>query len=272
VENSDDVEALTRETQRIWESKAAFWDERMGEGNQFQRVLVGPASERLLAVRAGEVVLDVACGNGVMSRRLARLGAQVVATDFSPTSLERAKLRAPEHAERIAYALVDATDEAQLLALGEGRFDAAVCNMALQDMTTIQPLLRALGRLLKPSGRFVFSVPHPAFNIPAGSTLALTEQDRAGELVEQRSVHVSKYLRVAPSRGAGMPGEPQPHWYFHRPLSELLGACFAAGFVLDALEEPAFGTEHRSARPLGWANFHDIPPVLVARLRRGGSS
>ena len=44
---------------------------------------------------------------------------------------------------------MDATDAAQLLALGAGRFDAAVCNMALMDMTTIDPLLRALPRLLK---------------------------------------------------------------------------------------------------------------------------
>ncbi len=266
----DELRALTEETQQIWDSKAAFWDERMGEGNQFQRVLVGPASERLLQVQAGEVVLDVACGNGVFSRRLAQLGAHVVATDFSPTFLERAKARATEHMDRIEYVLADATDEAQLLALGEQRFDAAVCNMALQDMTVIEPLLHALTRLLKPCGRFVFSAPHPAFNVPAGSRLALEEEDRAGELVEVFYVKVSNYLRVPPTKGAGMPGEPAPHFYFHRPLNVLLGACFAAGFVLDALEEPAFGADDRAGRPLGWANFKDIPPVIVARLRLVG--
>lgn len=267
-----DLHALTRETQQIWDRKAAFWDERMGEGNQFQRVLVGPASERLLEVRPGEGVLDVACGNGVFSRRLAHLGAHVVATDFSPTFLERARARTTEHADRIEYILVDATDEAQLLALGEGRFDAAVCNMALQDMTMIEPLVHSLPKLLRPGGRFVFSVPHPAFNVPGGSKLALEEEDHAGELVEVYYVKVSNYLRVPPTKGAGMPGEPAPHYYFHRPLSVLLGACFAAGFVLDALEEPAFGPEDRAGRPLGWANYKDIPPVLVARLRRAGPS
>lgn len=47
----------------------------------------------------------------------------------------------------------------------------------------------------------------------------------------------------------------------------LLGACFAAGFVLDGLEEPAFGPEDRGGRPLSWLNYTEIPPVLVARLR-----
>jgi len=263
----DDLRALTRETQQIWDSKAAYWDERMGEGNPFQRVLVGPASERLLQVQPGEVVLDVACGNGVFSRRLAQLGAHVVATDFSAIFLERAQARATEHADRITYVLADATDEIQLLALGERRFDAAVCNMALQDMTMIEPLLRSLTRLLKPGGRFVFSVPHPAFNFPAGSRLALEEEDRAGALVEVYYVKVSNYLRTPPVKGAGMPGEPAPHFFFYRPISVLFGAWVASGFVLDALEEPAFGPEDQARRPLVWDTFKYIPPLLVARLR-----
>ena len=258
------LRALTDETQRIWESKAAFWDEQMGEGNAFQRVLVGPASERLLRIQPGERVLDVACGNGVFSRRLAQLGAQVVATDFSPTFLERARARSSAD---IDYILADATDEEQLLALGEGRFEAIVCNMAIQDMTTIEPLFRAVARLLKPEGRFVFSVPHPAFNIPAGAKLMLEEDDRDGSLVETYAVKVTNYLHLDPVKGTGMANEPTPHHYFHRPLHTLLGVCFEAGFVIDGLEEPAFGPEDHGTRALGWSNYKHIPPVLVARLR-----
>ena len=258
--------ALTRETQQIWDEKAAYWDERMGEGNAFHRALVGPAVESLLAPQAGELILDIACGNGQFSRRLAALGASVVATDFSPIFLERARARSAVVAPKIDYRLVDATDEAALLALGTGRFDAAVCNMALMDMTTIEPLLRALRALLKPGGRFVFAVPHPCFNSNA-TTLALEEEDRAGELRETRSVRIAAYLDIPPGKGAGMPGEPQPHYYFHRPLHELLGACFAVGFALDGLLEPAFGPDAADIRPLSWANFTQIPPALAARLR-----
>ncbi len=263
-----DPRQLNSENQQLWERKAQFWDARMGEGKQFQRVLVGPASERLLEVRPGEVVLDVARGNGVMSRRLAQLGATVVATDFSSMLLERARSRTIEHADRIEYLLADATDEAQLLALGEGRFDTAVCNMALQHMANIGRLMRALPRLLRPPSRFVFSVPHPAFNFPLGSKLALEEEDREGNLVEVYSVTVSNYLHVPLTKSTGMSGEPTPHYFFHRPLHVLLGACLENGFVLDGLEEPAFGPQHEAGRPLGWANFTDIPLVFVARLRR----
>ncbi len=257
---------LNRETQSIWDENAAFWDEKMGEGSQFQRLLVGPATERLLSLRPGESVLEVACGNGVFARRLAELGAQVLACDFSARLLELARARASRHSERIEYRLVDATDEGQLLALGERRFDAAVCNMALMDMAAIDPLLRALARLLKPGGRFVFTLLHPCFNHSA-SRLTVEEEDRDGELVNTYAVKVVRYLNIPPTKGLAIVGQPRPHYYFHRPLSALFNACFAAGFALDGIEEPGFDAEAQSERPLSWANFREIPPVLAARMR-----
>ena len=47
---SDNPREIVPETQAIWDEKAEFWDERMGAGNTFQRVLIGPASERPLAI------------------------------------------------------------------------------------------------------------------------------------------------------------------------------------------------------------------------------
>ena len=268
-----DETALARQVHEAWNKKAAFWDERMGEGNAFQRVLISPATERLLKVRSTETVLDVACGNGVFSRRLAELGAAVVAIDFSEKFVELAQTRTKEagYGEAVEYLVADATDEKQMLALGERRFDAAVCNMALMDMPTIDPLMRALRRLLKPTGRFVFSVQHPAFNSNA-IRLVLEGEDRDGALVETYSVKVTGYLHVPPGKGAGMPGEPVPHLYFHRPLSELFGACFKAGFTLDGMEEPSFaeigdGSRSDASPFFSWENFPDIPPVLVARAR-----
>ncbi|HEY8447332.1 MAG TPA: class I SAM-dependent methyltransferase [Thermomicrobiales bacterium] len=259
--------SLVSDVRERWEAKAAFWDERMGDGNAFQRILIGPACERLLAVQPGEQILDVACGNGVFARRLSALGARVVAVDFSERFLELAKTRGAPPPGEIDYRLVDATDEEQLLALGEGRFDAAVCNMALMDMPVIAPLFRAVRRLLVPGGRFVFSIQHPAFN---SNAVQLGAETSGRDLSGGRYVKIFGYLSVPPGLGAGMPGEPTPHWYFHRPLSEVFGDCFAAGFVLDGLEEPAFGPEHATAEPLSWLNYTDIPPVLVARMRPAG--
>ena len=61
----------------------------------------------------------------------------------------------------VDYRVIDAVDSEALLSLGGTRFDAAVCSMALMDMSDIAPLIGALPALLKPGGRFVFTVMHP---------------------------------------------------------------------------------------------------------------
>jgi 2-polyprenyl-3-methyl-5-hydroxy-6-metoxy-1,4-benzoquinol methylase len=265
--NHSDAQArLAAEVRDIWNAKAAFWDEHMGEGNAFQLELIGPAVERLLAVRPDERILDVGCGNGVSSRRLAHLGARVVAIDYSDRFLELARSRSQDLSDRIEYQLVDAADKEQLLALGQGRFDALVCNMVLMDMPVIDPLARAGRRLLAPGGRFVFAVQHPAFNSNAVRFCAETETRGDGAEVTRHAVKMSDYLVVPPGKGMGMPGEPEPHWYFHRPLHELFGTFFQAGFVLDGLEEPALSTQNAYPHELSWSNLPGIPPILVGRF------
>jgi hypothetical protein len=68
--NSDLTQTLNEEGRELWNQKATFWDALPGdEGNSFHRRLVAPTVERRLALQPGERVLDVACGNGVMSRQ-----------------------------------------------------------------------------------------------------------------------------------------------------------------------------------------------------------
>jgi 2-polyprenyl-3-methyl-5-hydroxy-6-metoxy-1,4-benzoquinol methylase len=260
------------ETRDAWNANAAFWDNYMGDaGNDFVNVLIWPAVKRLLSLQPGERVLDIACGNGLYAHRLAALGAEVAAFDFASDMIAQARRRSTDQAERITFSVLDATDEAALLALGEGQFDAAVCLMALMDMAEIDPLLRTLPRLLRPGGRFVFAVTHPCFNSTSAVHVGEME-DRAGTIVTTYSVKVSQYMTPSTAHGLAIRGQPKPQLYFDRPLHALLGAAFAAGFVVDALEERAFPPDHPAGRnPLAWgANFSEIPAVLIARLRHAG--
>src|SRR5215469_6169342 len=141
-----DFPELAGESRDIWDQNAHWWDTRMGEGNDWHRMLIAPAVEKLLAVQPGERVLDLACGNGQFARRLAALGARVLACDSSTAFLDCARLRTSDHSERIEYRLIDVTNEEHLAALGTGEFDAAVCNMALMDIACITPLLQAVRR------------------------------------------------------------------------------------------------------------------------------
>jgi len=241
------------EAGRVWDRIASWWDDRIGDGNATQDLLVEPAQERLLALAPGETVLDIACGAGRFTRRMAARGARVVAFDRCEPFLERARQKTTD--DKIEYHRIDATDRDAMLALGRGRFDAAVATMALMDIACLTPLLEALPELLKPEGRFVFSVSHPSFN----SGDARVEADG--------SVRVTDYVTPRAMLGDGIRGQPEPHVYLHRPLGAMLDAWFDKGFVLDRLEEPPFPQEGRTGS--GWPR--GIPQVLVARLvlRRG---
>jgi 2-polyprenyl-3-methyl-5-hydroxy-6-metoxy-1,4-benzoquinol methylase len=248
-----------------WDTNARFWDARMADGNDFFNSLVWPSVETLLGPQSGEVLLDVACGNGVTSRRLSRAGASVVAFDFSHEMIRAAVERGDN---QVDYRVVDATDADALRGLGPGRFDGALCSMALMDLADTRPLMQALTSLLRPGGRFVFAVLHPCFNSPAAVQMGEL-QDRAGTIVTTYSIKISRYLTPYTQVGLAMHGQPVPHPYFHRPLGVLLSEGFEAGLVLDALEERSFPPENTSgSAPLSWnGRFSEIPPVLVGRMR-----
>ena len=267
---TDDLKSANEKTRQVWNQNAGFWDEHMGEGNDFVEVLIWPATMRLRELKAGEHILDIACGNGLSSRRLAAMGAQVTAFDFAAEMIAFARKRTSHQAQaaQIDYRVLDATDERALLGLGVCQFDGAICNMALFDMAEINPLLRALTRLLRPGGRFVFSVLHPCFN-SARITHNAEADYTNGDLSFTYAVKVFGYLTARVEPAQAIFGQPKKQLVFHRPLQELLGACFTAGFVLDGLEEPGFPSDHPAGKnPLSWGkNFSEIPPVLAARLR-----
>jgi 2-polyprenyl-3-methyl-5-hydroxy-6-metoxy-1,4-benzoquinol methylase len=77
-----------------WEEMAAWWDEKQGEeGDLWHRTLIDPTLLRVLGPVENLDVLDLACGNGYIARKLARSEARVVGVDaFTPISLGLAEM------------------------------------------------------------------------------------------------------------------------------------------------------------------------------------
>lgn len=229
-----DFTGTTEESRRRWEANADYWDARMGDAsNSFHRSVVRPRTEELLDVRAGELVLDIACGTGNFSQRLADKGARVVAFDYSEKLVAHAKRRRPAYPEQIAFHVCDATRYAQLTALNQEKpFDKAVANMAVMDIADIRPLFQAVAAMLKPGGVFVFSTHHPCFARP--DSTYLTERVHEGEAIR---------------------GQPVKQLYYHRSLQDMCRTCFDAGFVIDGFfEEPD--------------DDEEIPVIIIVRLKK----
>jgi 2-polyprenyl-3-methyl-5-hydroxy-6-metoxy-1,4-benzoquinol methylase len=254
------------ENRRIWDANARWWDDRIGDGNEYQTELIEPATERLLAIRAGETILDAACGAGRFTRRMAAVGAHVVAFDYSTAFIARARERTPSDAT-IEYHVLDVSNAEAVLALGAARFDKAVCTMAIMDMPEIRPLFGSLSRLLAPGSAFVFSVTHPCFHTAAIQRFTEISEEDGGRHVVRSGVKVSSYLAPFARKTEGIIGQPEPQWFFHRPLSALFRAGFEAGFVVDGLEEPGFVDTHTRKPGVSWHDMPDVPPIMVVRMK-----
>jgi 2-polyprenyl-3-methyl-5-hydroxy-6-metoxy-1,4-benzoquinol methylase len=271
MNNEKEDRALVSEVREIWDRNAAFWNKSMGEGNRFHRLLVAPMMESLLAVRRDQRILDLACGQGYFSMRLIELGATVVALDISRGMLELAEKRLKDFSHRIRFAAVDVTDRAALADLAHsGPFDKVVANMALMDVPYLEPMAEVLPTLITPWASFVISVLHPCFNMNLGCRLGAEEEDRDGTITLERYVRVSRYITPYAVKYTGIIGQPAPHYYFHRPLVELLRPFLSNGWVLDGLQESSFPSAEPNARLFSWEHYQEIPPVLAFRLRHGG--
>jgi trans-aconitate methyltransferase len=119
------------------------WDaEQYTRSGGFVAEMGEPVAE-LLAPRAGERILDLGCGDGRLTERIAAAGAAVVAVDASPAMVEAAVRRGLD--ARVMSA--DALDF-------EAEFDAVFSNAVLHWVLEPQKAIAGIHRALKPSGRF----------------------------------------------------------------------------------------------------------------------
>ena len=261
------AEATNDGVRAAWDALAPFWDEQMEAGKTWQRTLIAPAVERLLELQDGERVLELACGNGEFARRMTELGANVLATDFSEPMLERARARGGA----IDYRQLDATDREAIAALAaDGSFDAVVSNMAIMDMTDIEPMAEAVGTLVRPRGRFVVSTLHPSFN--SGDAVRITEesQDEHGRIVRTHSIKRGSYITPSTGKGVALETQPVTQWYFDRPLQDVVAPFFDHGWVMDGLVEPVLEAPTRRSTSSPASSCSDSAGPLRRRSMDGG--
>ena len=208
-----------KESLEAWEANAEFWDNYMGdESNFFHCDLVRPYTEELLSVEIGDLVLDIACGNGNFSERLVQHGAKVVAFDYSAKMVELARKRRVSAQDSVEFKQCDATDYSELVKLASGRkFSKAVANMAIMDISDIEPLFIALSQILSVGGVFVFSTHHPCFTHPN-----------------------SDYFTSCVHKGVAIEEQPVLQNYYHRSVQDIFSLAFKNGFCIDGFHEIPF--------------------------------
>ncbi len=220
-----------------WENVADWYDRLVGdEGSEYHRKVVLPGVLRLLAPAAGQAVVDVACGQGILCRRLRELDVRVTGVDAAPALIDAARQRGPADVD---YRVGDARD---LSFLPESGFAGAACVLAIQNIHPIAPVFEGAARVLRPWGRFVVVMMHPAFRGPKETSWGW---DEAAKVQYRR---VDRYLVPRKTPIVAHPGSaPDVYtWTFHKPVETFVKAARKAGMMIDALEE---WPSHKTSEP-----------------------
>jgi SAM-dependent methyltransferase len=237
-------------TEPTWSDIAPWYDALVRAGSGPHETAVA-CLLRLAGPLEGLDVLDIACGQGLATRALARGGARrVVGIDDSPAMLELAR-RHDEPGAPITYR----ADDARVLATcGDATFDVVTCQLGLMDIPDLDATLAAVRRALRPGGAFAFVIGHPCFLAP-GARPTTTGDGRA-------AIEVTEYLDERFWRSTN-PNGVRRAGNHHRTLATYLNALVAAGLAVEAVEEPAAGPLLADERPV----YTQLPIFFAARTR-----
>lgn len=133
--------------------------------------------DRLLGLKAGERVLEVGCGVGHLTKRLASRGIDITGIDVNPNASEIAGT------DRVM------TMRAESLAFPDDTFDAIVSVHAIEHIPELEEALVEMGRVLRPGGRVLFIYPaEPIQGLYAIPTSIILH----GTPMKAREVHCQK--------------------------------------------------------------------------------
>jgi trans-aconitate methyltransferase len=122
------------------------WDTELYEARHNFVWRLGEGVVELLRPQAGERILDLGCGPGQLTKKIAESGADVMGLDASPEMIGQARQNYPE----LRFVLRDAA-----AMQFENEFDAVFSNAALHWMLDPAAVVRGVARALRTGGRFV---------------------------------------------------------------------------------------------------------------------
>ncbi len=235
-----------------WSDIAAWYDELVATGSGPHETAVHSLLS-LVPELNGQIVLDLACGQGLATRALADAGAQqVIGIDASSEMISIARDHGAPAGSDVSY-LVD--DAQELGTVGTATFDGATCQLGLMDMPDLDSTLAAVRRVLKADGWFVFVIGHPCFLVPDATSATLPDGRPATTV---SGYFEERFWRSSNPQGVRRAGN------YHRTLATYLNGLVRAGFGVEAVDEPQATPLLAQQQPL----YREVPIFFAARVRR----
>ena len=199
-----------------WNRIASEYCEKIGEGGR-QPEIIEPLLERIGEPR-GMSILDLGCGQGWLCNELSKQGSSVIGVEGSDRMIDRARAQHP-HLDFHVFDLDDGLPELDC------DFDLVIANMIVMDLPRMDRLFSDVSQVLKASGRFLMTLPHPCFFNQK------SHQDDSGKWFKK----VTGYLKLEIWRIDSFGG----HNHYHRKLSNYINTLSEAGLLVSWIQEPA---------------------------------
>ena len=246
-----------------WEAAGKWYDQAVGkEGHYYHQQVVIPNVLKLLELTKTPTpaLLDLACGQGVLSRALPpHVAYQGV--DGSPSLISSA-----ENRNKNKNHLFLSQDICTPLTLPSQFYTHATCILALQNLQYPERALQQAARCLQAKGSFILVINHPCFRIPRQSHWGMD----ADKKIQYR--RIDRYLstlqiplQVHPGKGSDSPTV----WTYHYSLSMIVQFLVQAGFVIDCMEE--WTSDKKSTGPCAkWEDRArtEFPLFLAIRAKK----
>jgi len=235
-----------------WSANADVWEAGYDERGDFNRKYCSdPVLLSFLGDVGGQRVLDAGSGAAYLSRLLARRGARMVAVE----NARRFHEIALAHQERDPLPIeFHHASISRMPFLETASFDAAVANYVLIDVPDYEAAIAEIARVLKPGGRFVYTVSQRTLEFrwhwPAPDSPR--REDRAAWMDDDY------FVRTA---GFDQWGVLKPILSFHRPMRDYVAACRRHGLELRDIDEPELSEEGRRELPAFTVRQNQRDPV-----------
>lgn len=188
-------------------TKPPAWDAELYEARHAFVWQFGEEVIQLLNPKAGERILDLGCGPGQLTRKIADSGAVVVGLDASPEMIGQARQNFPE----LRFVLQDAA-----AMQFRDEFDAVFSNAALHWMLDASAVANAVSKALRKGGRFVAELGGKGNIKEIESAIEAMAARRLGDRTPQKRTFypsISEYSAILEAQGL----EVQSAQVFDRP-------------------------------------------------------
>lgn len=248
-----------------WDKQAEWYDNLLSQNpNSYQERVIKPNLLRLMNIKSGEKVLDLACGNGFFSFAFAKAGAEVIGIDIAPKLIKIAQEKYSKY-PNLKFHVGSASALPTSAIAKDGSFDQIACVMAIQNIDNVKGLLAEAKRVLKPGGKLHIVMSHPAFRVlkysswgwgenkPSNFTLPLRnsasgasnvkllgkiQYRRIDKYLSESKVQIQMHPSVRRSSQAKATRDSDDITItFHRPLQYYFKLFKNTGFAVANLEE-----------------------------------